>query len=609
MIKPVAGPLLLALLSLATGARGEIVPAEAARGAYPDLAVDAAGSLHLVYVRAGKLWYRQRPQAAQEWSAEQDTGLSQGMVARSDPEVVTDSHNRPHVMVGSSYAWFNGTSWQPLKLDVMRDTALAIDAQDNVYIVRRGGHLGGYLGLLVRRAGASTFEPLPDPDIGGDLPLGRNDHVYGHIAIRPADSSLHIVYRHGSPKRCAYRTSGDGGRTWSGGGVCDDDREAPSVCIGPDGGVYVVSGTGEVFRREDGQEKWQSLGRAVPAGSRDLPMMVADSRGRLYVGSFGGRINVYADGNWVSPTTLPAPSKQTLGFVDLAVSRDGDRVYAVWEVGPSVHHDEPAGESAILLARLDGALAAQAPPAADQRAVPPARRQVGQWERFEASVVNRKDYADPYRDVALNVVCTRPDSSTVKLWGFYDGGGIWKLRVMPDQTGDWAYEASFSDGSPSVKGSFKCGVSELPGMISRDETNPVWFGYRGGKHTLVRALHVGDRFFAANWPARDPAFSRHPLRDARWARARSPLGPAKTLAAGRRRIRPHGANSRRTGRAANDRVSLRGVLRTEFQLPDRPCRPGALHSLHAGPPGLLLEPDVEHRGTGAERGQELDVGR
>jgi hypothetical protein len=239
------------------------------------------------------------------------------------------------------------------------------------------------------------------------------------------------------------------------------------------------------------------------AKSRDLPMMVADSRGRLYVGSFGGRINVYADGNWVSPTTLPAPSKQTLGFVDLAVSRDGDRVYAVWEVGPSVHHDEPAGESAILLARLDGALAAQAPPAADQRAVPPARRQVGQWERFEASVVNRKDYADPYRDVALNVVCTRPDSSTVKLWGFYDGGGIWKLRVMPDQTGDWAYEASFSDGSPSVKGSFKCGVSELPGMISRDETNPVWFGYRGGKHTLVRALHVGDRFFAANWPARE----------------------------------------------------------------------------------------------------------
>jgi hypothetical protein len=478
---------------LSAAARGEIVPAEVARGAYPDLAVDAAGNLHLVYVRAGKLWYRQRPQAAHDWTAEQDTGLGEGRVPRSDPEVVTDSHNRPHVMVGGGYAWFNGTRWQPVKIDVVRDTAMAIDAQDNVYVVRRGGHQGGHIGLLVRRAGtssfeASAFEPLPDPDIASGLPLGRNDHVYGHLAIDPADSSLHIVYRHGSPKPCAYRTSSDGGRTWSGGGICDDDRESPSVCIGRDRGVYMVSGTGQVFCRTKDPDQWQPLGRAVPAGGRDLPVMVADAHGRLYVGAFGGRFSVYSNGQWGSPKTLPALSNESLGFVDLAASPGGERVYAVWEQGSKVHNDEPAGESAILFARLDEHGSA-------------APRQVGQWDRFEASVVNRKNYADPYRDVTLNVVYTRPDKSSVKFWGFYDGEGAWKLRCMPDQIGDWTYEATFSDRSPGAKGSFRCEASQLPGMISRDETNPIWFGYRGGKHALVRALHVGDRLFAENWPA------------------------------------------------------------------------------------------------------------
>src|SRR5690606_28584472 len=42
--------------------------------------------------------------------------------------------------------------------------------------------------------------------------------------------------------------------------------------------------------------------------------------------------------------------------------------------------------------------------------------------------------------------------------------------------------------------------SDIPGLISRDETNPMWFGFKGGKHVLVRSFHVGDRFFADNWP-------------------------------------------------------------------------------------------------------------
>jgi hypothetical protein len=103
--------------------------------------------------------------------------------------------------------------------------------------------------------------------------------------------------------------------------------------------------------------------------------------------------------------------------------------------------------------------------------------------------------------VTLEVVYTRPDGSTVEFWGYYDGGALWMLRFMPDQLGTWKYEARFSDGAPGLAGTFQCVASDLPGMLCRDETNPMWFGFRGGNHGLIRALHVGDRFFAANWPS------------------------------------------------------------------------------------------------------------
>lgn len=126
---------------------------------------------------------------------------------------------------------------------------------------------------------------------------------------------------------------------------------------------------------------------------------------------------------------------------------------------------------------------------------------VGRWARFEASIKNVKKYRNPYSDVALDVTYKNPDGKEVKFWGFYDGGWTWKIRFMPDRIGTWKYDAFFSDGSAGVSGTFECIQSNIPGMISVDQTNPAWFGYKGGEHLLVRSFHVGDRFFAENWPA------------------------------------------------------------------------------------------------------------
>lgn len=129
-----------------------------------------------------------------------------------------------------------------------------------------------------------------------------------------------------------------------------------------------------------------------------------------------------------------------------------------------------------------------------------AKTEVGQWDRFEAVIHNEKKYRDPYTNVELNVVFTRPDNTEIRFWGFYDGDDVWKIRCMPDMTGLWNFEAAFSDGTECFSGSFNCIPSNIPGMISRDETNPLWFGFKGGKHVLIRSFHVGDRFFAENWP-------------------------------------------------------------------------------------------------------------
>lgn len=126
---------------------------------------------------------------------------------------------------------------------------------------------------------------------------------------------------------------------------------------------------------------------------------------------------------------------------------------------------------------------------------------IGIWDRFETSISNTKTYSDPYRDVTLNVTYTYPGGDTVTFWGFYDGDTTWKIRFMPDEIGMWQYVATFSDGRQGKTGSFKCVGSSIPGMIGKDEVNPKWFGYRGGRHVLLRSFHVGDRFFASNWPA------------------------------------------------------------------------------------------------------------
>ena len=125
-------------------------------------------------------------------------------------------------------------------------------------------------------------------------------------------------------------------------------------------------------------------------------------------------------------------------------------------------------------------------------------------ERFgtlERSLRNTVPYADPYRDVWLNVDIMGPGTN-LTVSGFYDGNQTWRFRFRADRAGKYRYAARFSDGSLRQSGSFH--VSEQTsrrGPIRVSPTNPVWFA-RGDDPIQLRALHVGDRFMASNWDDR-----------------------------------------------------------------------------------------------------------
>ena len=355
-------------------------------GTYPDLAVDRQGHVHVVYARGRQLLYRKLDVHNNTWTDEQDPGVPATNPERSDPEVVVDSNGRPHVFCGQTYAWHDGDTWRQLTPGVGRDSAMAIDSRNNVYLVRRGGHHGGLVGLLVRKAGGEAFQPLPDPDTANGLPKGKgSNHVYGHIVVSPVDDSLHVVYRHGAPVEVCYRTSTDAGRTWAGCGISKDRAEAPSAAAGPDGSIYLITGRGLVFRRDaQAPLTWKQLGQGITAKPRDLPALAVDSNGALFVGCFGGHYNIFADGRWLGQRRLPRrttagpatcipalpttvrtaaagtaatqagavdPDGTPLGFVELAATPRGG-CWVVWEQGQAVDKEERAGTSDILFARI-----------------------------------------------------------------------------------------------------------------------------------------------------------------------------------------------------------------------------------------------------------------
>lgn len=321
----------------------------AANGHFSDIAVDNKGNIHLVYGRNDSLFYKKYDITLNKWNPEQSPGIKISRIERSEPDIVIDSKDRVHVFAGSDYAYRNGSGWEKIGPGVnLRDTELAIDGADNVYLVHRNGNNGGYMGIKKLSPGSDSWEALTDPDKSS---LGRNNHVYPDLSISPVDNSLHIVYRHGTPKNTSYRQSQDNGNTWKiQEGITDNDTEAPHVVVDYSNNVYAIDGQGN-FYKKSGNE-WIVEDRVVSSPRRGMPKLAVDRSNNIYCGCWGGNYNIRINGNWIGNRFINrVTGRKVTGFVEFAGM--SDFAYIVWEEGNTgIPETGIEGDSVIIVAKL-----------------------------------------------------------------------------------------------------------------------------------------------------------------------------------------------------------------------------------------------------------------
>ncbi len=317
-------------------------PEVVAYGNFPDLCVDHAGNIHLVYNRAG-LRYKMYDIKIGRWSEEQEVSCNCENVMRSDPDVVVDSKGKPHVFCGNEYAFFDGQKWQKSVPGGIRDTELAIDKNDRVFLASRGGNNGGYIGIKMKTPG-KDWKSLTDPD---QKHKGPNDHVYTDLFIGNKNQ-IHLVQRHGPEVEVTYRSSTDGGQNWEVEEAVSNERtEAPHIVAERSGKVFIATGNGSTFER-NGPGNWKSIGRRINCSERMQPEWSIDDRDNLYLTCFGGRFNTRNKGVWTGEGLIDrVTEKNQIGFVETFGS--ANFAYMVWEEGDGNPNQGLNEEAAIVV--------------------------------------------------------------------------------------------------------------------------------------------------------------------------------------------------------------------------------------------------------------------
>ncbi|MCO5954442.1 DUF5605 domain-containing protein [Microbacterium yannicii] len=83
-------------------------------------------------------------------------------------------------------------------------------------------------------------------------------------------------------------------------------------------------------------------------------------------------------------------------------------------------------------------------------------------------ILRGPSHGNPFVDVELTATFTLGDT-TIRVGGFYDGGGVYRLRFLPPTTGRWAFTtASTARSLDGVRGAVDVGESDAPGPVRVD---------------------------------------------------------------------------------------------------------------------------------------------
>src|SRR5947207_1221367 len=77
---------------------------------------------------------------------------------------------------------------------------------------------------------------------------------------------------------------------------------------------------------------------------------------------------------------------------------------------------------------------------------------VERWDLLELTFQGPAN-GNPFTEVELSAQFTRKDR-TVRVAGFYDGQGVYKIRFMPDALGEWRYQTLSNRPELNLKSGF-----------------------------------------------------------------------------------------------------------------------------------------------------------
>jgi hypothetical protein len=137
-------------------------------------------------------------------------------------------------------------------------------------------------------------------------------------------------------------------------------------------------------------------------------------------------------------------------------------------------------------------------------APPAAAAPVPRWDIFEVALKGPAN-GNPFLDVRLQAEF-RYQHRAVKVDGFYDGGGVYRVRFMPDTVGEWTYTTSSNarelDGQ---SGKFECTAAAGPNHGPVRVARTTHFAYEDG----TPYVPIGTTSYA--WAHQTEALERQTL--------------------------------------------------------------------------------------------------
>jgi hypothetical protein len=129
------------------------------------------------------------------------------------------------------------------------------------------------------------------------------------------------------------------------------------------------------------------------------------------------------------------------------------------------------------------------------------------WEMYEITLQSDKEYNNPYTEVTCWVELEGPGFSK-RVYGFWDGGNVFKIRVVATEPGNWNYKSSSNQpddkGLNNIQGKFEA-VAWSESELAKNPNRRGFVRPSEKGHSLIYAdgtpfFMIGDTWLAgATW--------------------------------------------------------------------------------------------------------------